>query len=286
MSEQTEKLQRWHEQRLRPFLREYLPDKVSSLDEALVRIQSLDRNVTEELPICFLGASGVGKSTLINALVAGQEIILPSGGIGPLTALAMQVRYGEKPAFDAQYHTAANLWRGIGFPLERGHAPALKTATGVNPEIVIPTDDEDYQSELDTMVEAEPVDAESSSPLETFRKQAQLLIKGNQDSPADLPYLIDSLREAAGMKRAWGTAGLLEDEECIRGIKHALALGKAAKSFHRELDSDTEAFRKELYEHASGYLAPLIKELHVQWKASLLETGIVLVDLPGVGGSR
>ena len=61
----------------------------------------------------------MGKSTLINALVAGQEHILPSGGIGPLTALAMEVRYGDVPTFEAEYHTVGNLWQGIVFPLER-----------------------------------------------------------------------------------------------------------------------------------------------------------------------
>ena len=52
--------------------------------------------------------------------------------------------------------------------------------------------------------------------LEMFRKQAQLLVKGNQDSNADVPYLVDSLREAAGMKRTWGTSGSPEDEERLR----------------------------------------------------------------------
>lgn len=49
----------------------------------------------------FLGASGVGKSTLINALVAGSDVILPAGGIGPLAALAMQVSCSEEPCFEA-----------------------------------------------------------------------------------------------------------------------------------------------------------------------------------------
>ena len=130
MSEDVERLERWYIERVRPFLAEHLHDKVAGLDEALARIKTLDRNVTDELAICFLGASGVGKSTLINALVAGQEQILPSGGIGPLTALAMEVRYGNVPTFEAEYHTAGNLWQGIVFPLERGHAAALKAATG------------------------------------------------------------------------------------------------------------------------------------------------------------
>src|SRR5262245_14503696 len=108
MSEQVEQLDRWRQEKVRPFLAEYLPDKVSGLDEGLARIRTLDRNITEDLAMCFLGAAGVGKSTLINALVAGQELILPSGGIGPLTALAMEVRYGDVPAFEAEYHPPGN----------------------------------------------------------------------------------------------------------------------------------------------------------------------------------
>jgi GTP-binding protein EngB required for normal cell division len=284
MSEHVERLDRWHTERVRPFLAEHLPDKISGLDEALARIRTLDRNVTEDLAICFLGASGVGKSTLINALVAGQEIILPSGGIGPLTALAMEVRYGDIPAFEAEYHTAGSLWQGVVFPLERGHAAALKAATGRDAEIVVPAEfGTDVQVEVEILDAPDADDSEVRKRLEMFRKQAQLLVKGNQDSNADLPYLVDSLREAAGMKRTWGTSALTEDDERIGGLKAALALAKAGKRHRCELAGDAPRFRRDLHEHASGSLAPLIKELHVRWNSPLLNTGMVLVDLPGVG---
>jgi len=284
MSEQVERLDRWHTERVRPFLVEHLPDKVSGLDDALARIRTLDRNVTEDLAICFLGASGVGKSTLINALVAGQEIILPSGGIGPLTALAMEVRYGDVPAFEADYHSAGSLWQGIVFPLERGHAAALKAATGVDADVVVPAEFRaDVQAEPELIDPVGSDDSEMRKRLELFRKQAQLLVKGNQDSNADLPYLVDSLRETAGMKRTWGTSGSPEDEDRLRGIKGALVLAKAGKRHRRELAGDAPSLRRDLHEHASGFLAPLIKELQVRWHSPLLKTGMVLVDLPGVG---
>ena len=67
------------------------------------------------------------------------------------------------------------------------------------------------------------------------------------------------------------------------GIKAALALAKSGNTYRREFNADPDAFRRDLHEHASGFLAPLIKELHVRWNSSLLRTGMVLVDLPGVG---
>jgi GTP-binding protein EngB required for normal cell division len=282
-SENVERVERWYRERLRPFLTEYLQDKISGLDESAARIRALDRSVSEELAVCFLGASGVGKSTLINALVAGKDLILPSGGIGPLTALAMEVRYGEVPSFEAEYHTARNLWQGIGFPLERGHATILKETTGRDADTTVPTDLMPDEEEVELFDSPQSDESEARKRLEVFRKQAQLLIKGSQDVMTDLPYLVDSVREAAGMKRSWGTAVLPEDEERVRNIRAALALAKSGNKYHCEFNNDPRVFRRDLHEHASGFLAPLIKELHVRWNSPLLGPGIVLVDLPGVG---
>ena len=140
----------------------------------------------------------------------------------------------------------------------------------------------DVQLEPDISDSSDSEDSEVRKRLEMFRKQAQLLVKGNQDSNADSPYLVDSLREAAGMKRAWGTSALAEDDIRLQGLKTALALAKAGKRHRCELAGDAPRFRRDLHEHASGSLAPLIKQLDVRWNSPLLNTGMVLVDLPGV----
>ena len=56
MSEDLERLEFWYKEKVRPFLAEHLKDRVFGLDEALGRIKTLDRSVSEELAICFLGS--------------------------------------------------------------------------------------------------------------------------------------------------------------------------------------------------------------------------------------
>src|SRR5688572_15660897 len=228
MDEQFRVLSEWYVSSGRPFFDEHLPGKVGDLDAALTRIQAHDKRVSDELAICFLGDSGIGKSTLINALVAGHELVLPTGGIGPLTALAMEVRYGDEPAFEAEYHNARALWQGAIFGLERGYATQLKEATGKIADESLPPDllGPDDEGVVTTAVTGGDADAEVPSRLESFQKQAQLLVKGSQDTPSELPYLLDCLREAAGSKRVWGTEVLSEDAERIRRLRSALAMGR------------------------------------------------------------
>jgi hypothetical protein len=100
----------WFDSRARPFLELYAPERVQPLISDARRLQQLVSMPCEAV-ICCLGNSGVGKSTLINALVAGETQLLPAGGTGPLTALATVVKYGEHGRFQAQYHKPHLVWR-------------------------------------------------------------------------------------------------------------------------------------------------------------------------------
>jgi hypothetical protein len=282
--ERIELLRAWYVDLVKPFVAEHMPAKVVDLDAALARIEAHHRRVSEELAICFLGDSGVGKSTLINALVAGKEMVLPSGGIGPLTALAMEVRHDVEPSLEAEYHAANKLWQGVIFGLERGHEKELRASTGHGIDTSLPLEAGGLDDGADDMPEPlAPGDSEASGRLEALRKQAQLLVKGNQDTSADLPYLLDCLREAAGSRRFWGTTLLAGDDDRVRRLAAALAMGKDKRSHRCTRMTDPYGFDRDLRDHASGFLAPLIKTLHVKWPSPLLANGIVLVDLPGVG---
>jgi len=69
--------------------------------------------------VAVLGQARVGKSTLINALVAGTASVVPSGGgDGPLTANVLRVCYGSEKRFTVRYHPRRKINEML-FGLER-----------------------------------------------------------------------------------------------------------------------------------------------------------------------
>ena len=277
---QISQIQDWFQKSAKPFLEKVQPEKLPELERDLAKLVGVAQLLPTELAVCFLGNSGVGKSTLINATVGGSTSLLPSGGIGPLTAQALTVRYSTEPRFEVQYHPFQNLWRLI-FGLEQSHknelVPPASTPNLSDLDLPI-VDDED-----DTPSDPEAGPDHASVKRSGYRKIAQLLVTGHQDKPTDLPYLADCLREAAGKPRVWGTTANGADLERITAIRDALDIAKGGQPKICRGSSETPGFLVELRNHASGFLAPLIKDLTVFWNSDFLASGITLVDLPGVG---
>lgn len=278
------KLIQWYRKHIRPFFSDHEPDKLVEFDKDCQRVEGVEADLQKQLPVCFLGGSGVGKSTLINALIFGKDSYIPSGGIGPLTAQALTVCYGEQPSFEVHYHSVDKINQVI-FGLESNYQAQLGCQEGKNAEVKpedlgLDVSGEEETSQLISLANDDTDDKDKR--IVEIRKQAVLMIAGNQDADRDLPYLIDALLLAYDKPTRHGSQILPDDRERINGIKIALQYGKNKRPLVCSKGSDPN-FENLLHEHATGYLAPLIRDLKVKWNVEVLKGGLTLVDLPGVG---
>lgn len=283
----------WYRQVVRPFLEQYAPERIPSLDNDLTRLEGL-LGRSDKITACFLGNSGIGKSTLLNALVAGSEQVLPSGGIGPLTAQATEVHYSDIESFEVVYHQRKLLWRltfGLEQRLLRGASKkkeseiSVPKAESVGNELT----DEERQEVIEEFKVPDAGEASEATPsaagdrIDEWIKQARLIVTGDQFGQGSLQYLVDALRIACGYKPISEKNLRQEDADRIARVKQVLELSKEGKAYRLTNEGDRIKFREELKIHAAGFLSPMISRISVGWPSELLRSGVVLVDLPGVG---
>ena len=234
-----------------------------------------------EVPICFLGNAGVGKSTLVNALVDPQVIVVPAGGVGPLTAQATLVRYSEHPYLRAEYHGAQRLNQlifALTMYIRRGAAASTADAGVI---------DEATRLELlSTMPESDLDSGDRDTSEERIRAyigQARLMVTGSQfgdDSTTDVPYLVDALRAALDLPAAFGHEVRPPHRELVTLLAGAVRQGEEV---FEAPGGGRGKLIGALKRNATGSLAPLIKKLEVGWPSTTVPAGLVIVDLPGVG---
>ena len=74
----------WYRDKINPLFTEHLSEqKIEEFEKDFARLSRSLESSEIELSVCFLGNSGVGKSTLINAVIGGDRPVVPSGGVGP-----------------------------------------------------------------------------------------------------------------------------------------------------------------------------------------------------------
>jgi len=292
----------WYEHSARPFLKRHSPDRLEALEADQERLSRL-LDSKDEVTVCFLGNSGVGKSTLLNALAAGANQILPAGGIGPLTAQATEVRYSEEKFFHVTYHPKKNLWR-LAFALEsRLQAERRATKRKHGSEVIadgVPAEEaglselaseltQDDLAEVLQQAQVEPVDSsgdgtvDPDDALEGLIKQAKNIVCGKQFAERPLEYLVDALRQACGYELKWESDIDVADKVRIERIKQIMLFGNEDRTYERREGQDPRGFQEDMTAHAAGFLSPLIERIDVGWPSELLRSGVVLVDLPGVG---
>jgi hypothetical protein len=196
-----------------------------------------------------------------------------------LTAQALSVRHGDRPRIEVEYYGPGRLWQLV-FGLENSWKADLGAPTGQDDTPQDAALDVEPEPDGSTPPEATLSDSKQQGRLES-RKVAELLVTGGQSQDTPVAYLIDSLRHALGFARKWGTEPNLEDAHRLIAISEALKLAKAGSKYVRE--GTAEDLKQDLKDHASGFLAPLIKTLDVWWTSPLLSRGVTLIDLPGLG---
>lgn len=275
----------WWE-RARPTMSDLLPHVIAQIEPEAARLDRLMQR-SDETVFCFLGASGIGKSTLINALVADAEPILPAGGTGPLTAIATQVRFSEQKYFRVRYQPPAKL-QGMRLNLERMLQNSSR-ASGQAPDTA-PVDPDTSQWLIEP-----PSDGPREEPgaLLAQSERRSVMIRAAESVVFGAPRTTDEVDTA-------GLAKLIAGLRCALGLDHENLLDQAERERLREVatalsfartnawrtvgeGADRAAFAHQLNQHAAGALAPLVAEIEVGWPAEFLRGGVVLVDLPGLG---
>jgi hypothetical protein len=276
----------WYENAVKPFLDKYAKERISALDNDCDRLKRITAE-PNELTVCFIGMSNVGKSTLLNAIAAGERTILPAGGIGPLTAQATVVQYSDKPKFKVEYHSSGILWRVV-FGLEKRLEKEKRDSGDLKDfgpdDLSENLPDEERKEVIDIATKHEDEFGKNNSDaIDAYLKQGRLIVTGTQFSNCSLAYIVDGLRIAGGKMPKWGESITSEDMDRIKRVAKIYSGNNNNLTYQRAEGEDRNEFRRDLEDHAAGFLAPLIKQIEVGWPSDFLKGGICLVDLPGVG---
>jgi GTP-binding protein EngB required for normal cell division len=275
-------LQWW--QACRPFFREHASEIVSQIDDDADRLAKLAA-ADQTFCVCVLGQSAVGKSTLLNAIVAGDNMILPAGGVGPLTALATEVRFSKESYLLVTYRTPKHL-SGFRLQLEKELKRRDRDFQLIADEESTNVDNSQARTiEIDVQELGSDPQAKRAQDrtLRDLCAQVSQILTGNQFKELPLEQIIIGLRAVLGLKIDSLTTFSDEDRSRISSAAEAVEKSNShapTRYSKRELG---QQFDQVLYEHVSGHLSPLVERIEVGYPFSNLSTSVVLIDLPGVG---
>lgn len=214
-----------------------------TLHSDLIKNRKKDYKIT----IGFLGVTGAGKTSLINALL-GFEYLLPTSDERACTSVAIEVAYNHN-------ESAGKLFRG---------------------EIVFVTKDE-LERELEQLFTdiREQDSAGEDDDIEDEHIEREKRIAESLDK---LKCIYPGMNTVAKLKKSTMTE-LLNHPSIQNIVGTTREIFKDDKdSFARILQEYTESSE---YKGKTGALWPLVKTVKVFVKAEILKEGIIFVDLPG-----
>lgn len=251
------------------------PSVVEELDKLGAQVEELDRHKGRLFPICLLGQAGVGKSTLINTLIANADVVVPSGGgTGPLTANALRVVHGERPSFVVRYHSKKQV-NDTRFILE-SHLLRESKRESASDEVESGGDSELPSMELDSQ-------EQRKTRTEEAIGRARLLVAGSQSADRALPYLVDALRWVLEQDSKFHSEITEGDLSRLHHVRNALQLHESSGNTAQFDSLKDPDFAKRLRAHACGFLAPLIQKMSIHWPSQVLKNSLEIIDLPGIG---
>lgn len=191
--------------------------------------------------IGVIGLAAVGKSTLLNALVAPTLPLVPAGGVGPLTGTAVRIRYASSATLRVTY-------------LDRSWL-------------------------VETLAKHERGASLSSDEL----GRLSLVCAGNQYAVRHPAWLAHAVRYVLDPDAVKAPDDSEETVQALRRV-HEVLVGDGGERAWESDSPDGEFFRR-IHDHVAGRHAGLCGSVEVGWPSPMLEAGLVLVDLPGLGAA-
>lgn len=220
-----------------------------------------------EMLVGVAGATGAGKSSMLNALLGFREIF-PSGHQGAATAVPCKVawNFDDRPG----YECIANIYF-------QSKEEVMKTLE-ILAEAFISRDNPDetsFQSDKEKEDNLEQMQSEINKGMEKVRAVWKL-------EEEDVQGIIDST-----CSKVTSSANLIFDSNPAVGELLKLSMKTVHASTPEELADLTKPYLDSTEaSHGSGanFAAwPLVKEVRLFLRVSLLKHGLCLVDLPGQG---